>query len=123
MRPSVEAMMLALVASCQSKTGSSGPLEPASTRGVAFDVRAVSPPSSYDPIALATASIGRSGNPAATIPPMCYTRTDGSWNPCRTCHTRSRYPNLADDWELQHNFPFLGGASVNHWKNLFHLDW
>ena len=119
MRRSLGAIVIALAASCRCEGSSSVPLELASARGVAFEIRAVSPPSGHDPLALATASIGRSGNPTATIPPMCYTRTEGSWNPCWTCHTRSSYPNLADDWELQHNFPFLDGAKANPWKNLF----
>jgi hypothetical protein len=119
MRRSLGVIVLVLIASCQCKDSSSTPLELASTRGVTFDIRAASPPADYDPLALATASIGRSSNPTATIPPMCYTRTEGSWNPCWTCHTRSSYPNLADDWELQQNFPFLNGANVNNWKNLF----
>jgi hypothetical protein len=119
MRRSPGVIVLALIASCQCNGSSSMPLELASTRGVTFDIGAVSPPPGYDPLALATASIGRPGNPTAATPPMCYTRTEGSWNPCWTCHTRSTYPNLADDWELQQNFPFLDGANVNHWKNLF----
>jgi hypothetical protein len=119
MSRSLGAIVLVLFTSCQCETRPALPLELGSTRGVTFDVRAVSPPADYDPLALAAASIGRSGNATATTPPMCYTRTEGSWNPCWTCHTRSSYPNLTDDWALQQNFPFLDGANVNAWKNLF----
>lgn len=95
------------------------PLELASARGVVFDPRAASPPIEYDPIALAAASIGHASTADANIPAQCYTRTDGHSNPCATCHTHSTYPNLADDWELQQNYPYLDTARVNPWRNLF----
>ncbi|MGE0395353.1 MAG: hypothetical protein AB7T06_01405, partial [Kofleriaceae bacterium] len=76
-------------------------------------------PADYDPLALATKSIGRVTNADANIPPICYTKSDGISNPCWACHTRSEYPNLADDWELQQNYSFPETARQNHWRNLF----
>jgi hypothetical protein len=95
------------------------PLELASASGVVFDPAATRPPADYAPLALATASIGRVTNPDANIPPLCYTRSDGIANPCWTCHTHSKFPNLADDWQLQQNYSFPETAKQNRWKNLF----
>ncbi|MGE3765200.1 MAG: hypothetical protein AB7L94_23265, partial [Kofleriaceae bacterium] len=94
-------------------------LELASARGVRFDIAARTTPADYDPLALATKSIGRVTNADANIPPICYTKSDGISNPCWACHTRSEYPNLADDWELQQNYSFPETARQNHWRNLF----
>lgn len=94
-------------------------VELASTRGVRFDIAAREVPRDYDPLALATASIGHVTNIDANIPPLCYTKSDGISNPCWACHTRSQYPNLADDWELQQNYSFPESAKRNHWRNLF----
>lgn len=110
---------LAMVASAAACHSSSEPLELGSAKGVVFDIHALAPRSDYDPIALAAKSAGRISNPDANIPPLCYTRSDGIANPCWTCHTRSRFPNLADDWELQQNYSFPDSARVNHWRNLF----
>jgi hypothetical protein len=39
------------------------------------------------------------------IPPQCYTRTEGRFNPCYTCHQSHPHtdgrPNLMDDGHLQ----------------------
>ncbi|WP_319381032.1 hypothetical protein [Thiomicrorhabdus sp.] len=56
------------------------------------------------------------------IPPQCYTRTEGKFNPCFTCHQtypdRSR-PNDMDDGYLQGQYDFSEVGVNNHWKNLF----
>lgn len=108
---------VALAAACRSRD--TRPLELASARGVVLDPYAREPPPGYDPLALAVASKGRVSNEAATVPPACYTRTEGRSNPCWACHTRSHYPNLANDWELQQNYAFPPEAMTNPWRNLF----
>jgi len=75
--------------------------------------------SDYDPLAEATASLGKSGNPWAGIPPMCYTRTDAVSNPCWTCHTSVVTPNDLGDWKLQQEYAFGKTALTNPWTNLF----
>ncbi|MBM4361206.1 MAG: hypothetical protein FJ104_00885, partial [Deltaproteobacteria bacterium] len=35
------------------------------------------------------------------------------------CHTDSRFPNAASDWELQRAYRFSDAAKRNHWVNLF----
>lgn len=102
-----------LAAACQRST----PIELESAKGVTFDIASKLPPPGYDPLALATKSVGKTHNPDATIPGICYTRSDGISNPCWTCHARSQFPNLADDWELQQNYSFT--ARINPWRNLF----
>ena len=62
-------------------------------------------------------------NPEAVIPPQCYTRTEGRFNPCYTCH-QSRpasegRPNLMDDGHLQGAYTFSDIGRENHWTNLF----
>ncbi len=73
----------------------------------------------YDPTAEARASIGRTKNYEAVIPPQCYTKTAGVANPCWTCHVDSEYPNVMDDWSLQEEYAFSGFALTNRWSNLF----
>ena len=62
-------------------------------------------------------------NPAAYIPPQCYTRTQDdqgvTHNPCFSCHTVPRSPNFIDDAELQITYSFAEFARTNHWHNLF----
>jgi len=62
-------------------------------------------------------------NPEALIPPMCYTRTHGKYNPCYTCHqsnnNRSDNSNFMDDAKLQGEYTFSPVAEHNHWLNLF----
>ncbi len=76
-------------------------------------------PSDYDPLALARASSGLIQNLEATVPPQCYTLTDGVSNPCWTCHTPSTFPNQMDDIGLQSEYAFSDQAMNNAWSNLF----
>lgn len=61
-------------------------------------------------------------NQEAPIPPQCYTRTEGTNNPCYTCHQtypdRSR-PNTMWDGYLQGEYAFSELGETNHWLNLF----
>lgn len=75
--------------------------------------------SDYDPVAIALASIGQTHNREAVIPPQCYTKTDGAANPCWTCHTVARFPNVMADWDLQIEYAFSDDGLSNHWSNLF----
>lgn len=75
--------------------------------------------SPYDPLARAVASIGRTVNLEATVPPQCYTKTAGVANPCWTCHTLPYAPNYLFDWTLQEEYAFSDFALENRWKNLF----
>ena len=58
-------------------------------------------------------------NYEATVPPQCYTKTEGVSNPCWTCHSASVYPNQLHDWELQEEYAFSDQALKNYWSNLF----
>ncbi|TGD71004.1 hypothetical protein E4634_20245 [Mangrovimicrobium sediminis] len=62
-------------------------------------------------------------NPAAYIPPQCYTKTQDeagrAHNPCYTCHTVPRRPNYTYDADLQLAYDFPEDLAVNHWTNLF----
>lgn len=52
---------------------------------------------------------------------MCYTRTDGHYNPCYVCHqdeVKGR-PNQMNDGELQVAYSFSEVGTKNHWLNLF----
>jgi hypothetical protein len=73
----------------------------------------------YDPLAAARDSIGKTKNLEASVPSMCYTKTDGTHNPCWTCHTTSHGSNPLADWELQQEYSFSDTAKTNHWQNLF----
>ncbi len=73
----------------------------------------------YDPLARARASIGRTVNLEAAVPPQCYTKTAGTSNPCWTCHTVPRDPNFQTDWRLQEEYSFSDFALKNRWENLF----
>lgn len=68
-----------------------------------------------------TAPAGRY-NAEAPIPPQCYTKTEGRFNPCYTCHQtyddRAR-PNYMDDGQLQGDYNFSDVGVTNHWENLF----
>jgi hypothetical protein len=79
----------------------------------------VAGPPPYDPLAHALASAGKVGNLEATVPPQCYTRTEGRFNPCWTCHTVPRDPNFKADWRLQKEYAFSPFARTNRWTNLF----
>ena len=76
----------------------------------------------YDPLAIALASIGTVVNKEATVPPQCYAKTTGNAgvsNPCWTCHTQPRGENHRTDWPLQQAYDFSDFARTNHWHNLF----
>ena len=76
-------------------------------------------PEEYDPLAVAIASRGRLDNPEATVPPQCYTETEGRFNPCWSCHTTANGRNRANDLNLQARYAFSDAAMQNHWSNLF----
>jgi hypothetical protein len=60
-------------------------------------------------------------NAEAPIPPQCYTRTAGQFNPCYVCH-QSRVEereNTMDDGHLQISYAFSDVGMTNHWENLF----
>ena len=73
----------------------------------------------YDPIRVARASIEKTRNHEAAVPPQCYTKTGGESNPCWTCHTAPVDPNYLTDWRLQEEYAFSDVALSNHWTNLF----
>ena len=60
-------------------------------------------------------------NREAIIPPQCYTRTEGSFNPCYVCHQDAikDRENVMNDGELQSAYSFSEMGMTNHWKNLF----
>lgn len=60
-------------------------------------------------------------NREAVIPPMCYTRTEGQYNPCYVCHQDQveGRPNRMDDGDLQLEYSFSEVAATNRWTNLF----
>ncbi len=70
-----------------------------------------------DPLAAADAE-KLVGNVNAGIPPQCYTRTDGTSNPCWVCHTEANGLNRTDDWALQESYDFRTLARTNRWTNL-----
>jgi hypothetical protein len=60
-------------------------------------------------------------NREAIIPPQCYTRTEGSFNPCYVCH-QGPMPgreNTMNDGLLQVAYSFSDVGMTNHWENLF----
>ena len=60
-------------------------------------------------------------NPEAPVPPQCYTRTEGRFNPCYVCHQDpmpGRENTLADG-ALQTEYAFSDVGVTNHWTNLF----
>jgi hypothetical protein len=62
---------------------------------------------------------GSNRNPDPTVPPQCYTVTDGKYNPCWVCHTVANARNSIDDLRLQRKYSFASGLKINHWNNLF----
>lgn len=60
-------------------------------------------------------------NREAIIPPMCYTRTEGTHNPCYVCHQNNipGRPNEMDDGDLQEAYSFSDEGTQNRWHNLF----
>jgi hypothetical protein len=62
-------------------------------------------------------------NPESVIPPQCYTKTEGTNNPCYACHQSydrdQLRPNQMGDGTLQGNYEFSEVGLTNSWKNLF----
>lgn len=66
-------------------------------------------------------------NPAAYIPPQCYTKTEDesgaqpglAHNACYACHNQGVAPNYVDDSDLQTTYTMPEFARTNQWKNLF----
>lgn len=60
-------------------------------------------------------------NREAIIPPMCYTKTEGRYNPCYVCHQDAidGRENIMNDGNLQTAYSFSQTGMTNHWKNLF----
>lgn len=60
-------------------------------------------------------------NQEAPIPPQCYTRIEGQYNPCYVCHQNAvpgRENTMMDGGQqLAYNFSDVG--LTNHWQNLF----
>ncbi len=66
----------------------------------------------------------RSFNAEASIPPQCYTKTEGRHNPCYTCHQMydrraADRLNQLDDGAIQGDYIFSDVGETNHWQNLF----
>ena len=60
-------------------------------------------------------------NAEAVIPPQCYTKTAGEFNPCYVCHqdpVKGR-ENKMDDGGLQLEYIFSDVGHTNHWHNLY----
>ncbi|TVZ37331.1 hypothetical protein P886_1672 [Alteromonadaceae bacterium 2753L.S.0a.02] len=60
-------------------------------------------------------------NPEAVIPPQCYTKTEGAYNPCYICHQshpKGSRVNTLDDGELQGSYNFSAFGVKNRWSNL-----
>ena len=65
---------------------------------------------------------GRRYNAEAPVPPQCYTRIEGHFNPCYVCHqsnTDGARPNFMQDGNLQEAYNFSEAGMTNHWVNLF----
>ena len=60
-------------------------------------------------------------NEEAIIPPQCYTRTEGRFNPCYVCHQNpvAGRENTMADGDLQLAYSFSDVGMTNHWRNLF----
>ena len=63
-------------------------------------------------------------NLEATIPPQCYTKTEGRYNPCYACHQMYDRKgedriNELDDGSIQGGYIFSDIGVTNHYSNLF----
>lgn len=60
-------------------------------------------------------------NYEAVIPPQCYTKTEGKYNPCYVCHQNEveGRENKMNDGGLQLEYSFSEVGETNHWHNLF----
>ncbi|WP_417678281.1 hypothetical protein [Roseibium sp.] len=68
------------------------------------------------------ARAGRIYNPEAPVPPQCYTRIEGKFNPCYVCHQNNddpKRPNFMQDGSLQQAYEFSEAGLTNHHVNLF----
>ncbi len=76
---------------------------------------------SVRPAAIAVHPVTAAYNREAIIPPMCYTRTEGQYNPCYVCHQNPQpgRENTLGDGALQVAYSFSDLGLTNHWKNLF----
>jgi hypothetical protein len=59
-----------------------------------------------DPLTYANKMGSNVVNLEATVPPQCYTKTQGLYNPCWVCHTDSSGLNQMNDWGLQMEYAF-----------------
>jgi hypothetical protein len=71
-----------------------------------------------DPLARARASIGKTANLEASIPPVCYATTKRGANVCWTCHAVGVGPNALVDADLQREYSFSDEAQHNRWQNV-----
>lgn len=61
-------------------------------------------------------------NREAVIPPQCYTRTEGHYNPCYVCHQthpKGTRINRMQDGDIQGEYSFSSLGETNQWSNLF----
>ena len=60
-------------------------------------------------------------NKEGIVPPQCYTKTEGVFNPCYVCHQDGLEgrENVMNDRDLQIDYSFSDLGQKNHWKNLF----
>jgi len=60
-------------------------------------------------------------NKEGIVPPQCYTKTEGTFNPCYVCHQNSidGRENVMNDRDLQIDYSFSDLGQKNHWNNLF----
>ena len=65
--------------------------------------------------------VGAVFNEEAPIPPQCYTKTAGQFNPCYVCHQNyvAGRENRMNDADLQVAYSFSDLGMTNHWYNLF----
>ncbi len=61
-------------------------------------------------------------NVEAVIPPQCYTKTEGKFNPCYVCHQthpKGTRVNAMADGDIQGDYSFSDIGVTNQWSNLF----
>ncbi|WP_150522544.1 hypothetical protein [Roseibium sediminis] len=76
----------------------------------------------HRPSSIELDALGRIYNPEAPVPPQCYTRIEGKFNPCYVCHqnnTDDARPNFMQDGTLQQAYEFSEAGLTNHHRNLF----
>lgn len=115
-----------LLAACQTseKTVPTQPVPKAQTPEAPFYEQVLQSLRSNDsviPIIPDVHPIRTARNEEAIIPPQCYTRTEGQFNPCYVCH-QDQVPNrenTMNDADLQVAYSFSDVGLTNHWNNLF----